>query len=191
MSNETSMTLCELVEESIATLCRREGIVANLYYRWSKEFLEAGKKRLLGDTKRRDGYWVKEDSYTDGEGHLILRTKKDGDRYTCGAIRTRGKFEHRYGYWVCRCKFPKEPGHWPAFWMMSDGVGKVGNGGCDGTEIDIVEIPWRDGKMPEVIRWTAEGNGGAVGIHAQPGVRTHNHFKALDFHWIAEIESAV
>jgi transposase len=39
-------------EESIATLCRREGIVANLYYRWSKEFLEAGKKRLLGDTQR-------------------------------------------------------------------------------------------------------------------------------------------
>ncbi len=40
-------------EESIASLCRREGIVANLYYRWSKEFLEAGKKRLLGDTQRK------------------------------------------------------------------------------------------------------------------------------------------
>ena len=39
-------------EESIYELCRREGINANLYYRWSKEFLEAGKKRLLGDTKR-------------------------------------------------------------------------------------------------------------------------------------------
>ncbi len=39
-------------EESIAELCRREGIAANLYYRWSKEFLEAGKKRLLGDTQR-------------------------------------------------------------------------------------------------------------------------------------------
>ncbi len=39
-------------EESIATLCRREGIVANLYYRWSKEFLEAGKKRLQGDIQR-------------------------------------------------------------------------------------------------------------------------------------------
>ncbi len=39
-------------EESIASLCRREGIVANLYYRWSKDFLEAGKKRLLGDTQR-------------------------------------------------------------------------------------------------------------------------------------------
>jgi transposase len=39
-------------EESIAAICRREGINPNLYYRWSKDFLEAGKKRLLGDTKR-------------------------------------------------------------------------------------------------------------------------------------------
>lgn len=39
-------------ECSIAELCRREGIVANLYYRWSKDFLEAGKKRLQGDTVR-------------------------------------------------------------------------------------------------------------------------------------------
>ena len=39
-------------EESIAELCRREGINQNLYYRWSKEFLEAGKKRLAGDTAR-------------------------------------------------------------------------------------------------------------------------------------------
>jgi transposase len=36
----------------VAELCRREGINANLYYRWSKEFLEAGKKRLSGDTVR-------------------------------------------------------------------------------------------------------------------------------------------
>ena len=39
-------------EESIANLCRREGIPNNLYYRWSKDFLEAGKKRLMGDTVR-------------------------------------------------------------------------------------------------------------------------------------------
>ena len=39
-------------EDSIAELCRREGISQNLYYRWSKEFLEAGKKRLAGDTAR-------------------------------------------------------------------------------------------------------------------------------------------
>jgi len=39
-------------EESIAELCRREGISSNVYYSWSKAFLEAGKKRLSGDTKR-------------------------------------------------------------------------------------------------------------------------------------------
>ena len=37
-------------EDSIAELCRREGLNSNVYYRWSKEFLEAGKKRLAGDT---------------------------------------------------------------------------------------------------------------------------------------------
>lgn len=39
-------------EDSVAELCRIEGINANVYYRWSKEFLEAGKKRLAGDTVR-------------------------------------------------------------------------------------------------------------------------------------------
>ena len=39
-------------EDSIAELCRREGIAQSLYYSWSKEFLGAGKKRLAGDTAR-------------------------------------------------------------------------------------------------------------------------------------------
>ena len=39
-------------EDSVAALCRREGIAESLYYSWSKEFLEAGKKRLAGDTGR-------------------------------------------------------------------------------------------------------------------------------------------
>ena len=39
-------------EDSITELCRKEGVNQNLYYRWSKEFLEAGKKRLAGDTAR-------------------------------------------------------------------------------------------------------------------------------------------
>lgn len=39
-------------ESSIAELCRKEGISPNLYYLWSREFLEAGKRRLLGDTQR-------------------------------------------------------------------------------------------------------------------------------------------
>ncbi len=39
-------------EDAIAELCRREGIAQSLYYVWSKEFLEAGKRRLAGDTSR-------------------------------------------------------------------------------------------------------------------------------------------
>src|SRR3954465_4270871 len=39
-------------EDSIAELCRREGIPSSMYYGWSKEFREAGKKRLAGDTAR-------------------------------------------------------------------------------------------------------------------------------------------
>jgi transposase len=39
-------------EDSIAELCRREGIATSMYYGWSKEFLEAGKRRLAGDTIR-------------------------------------------------------------------------------------------------------------------------------------------
>jgi transposase len=39
-------------ESSVAEICRREGLNTNVYYRWTKEFLEAGKKRLMGDTLR-------------------------------------------------------------------------------------------------------------------------------------------
>jgi transposase-like protein len=39
-------------EVSVAELCRREGIAESMYYSWSKEFLEAGKRRLAGDTAR-------------------------------------------------------------------------------------------------------------------------------------------
>jgi transposase len=39
-------------EDSIAELCRREGISQGVYYKWSKDFMEAGKKRLAGDTAR-------------------------------------------------------------------------------------------------------------------------------------------
>jgi len=39
-------------EDSIAVICRREGIAPSLYYKWSKSFLEAGKRRLKGDTIR-------------------------------------------------------------------------------------------------------------------------------------------
>ena len=128
---------------------------------WSDEFngttLDTNKWEAIGDSKRRDGYWRKEDSYLDGNGLCVLRTKKDGDHHSSGAIRTLGKFEHRFGYWVARMKLPKQPGHWPAFWLMCPGVNSVGNEGRDGTEIDIVEVPWRDGTITYNLHWDGYG----------------------------------
>ena len=110
---------------------------------WQDEFdgtrLNPQKWEVCGDWPRRDGWWVKDDAYVDGQGHLILRTRQQGDRFTCGAVRTQGKFEHAHGYWTARCELPRAPGHWPAFWLMCPGVTSVGNGGRDGAEIDIFE----------------------------------------------------
>ena len=55
-------------EDSIAAICRREGIAESLYYSWSKEFLEAGKKRLAGDTAR---------SATSDEVKVLRRESRD------------------------------------------------------------------------------------------------------------------
>ena len=62
-------------------------------------------------------------------------------------MRTRGKFEHAFGYYVARIKLQKQPGHWSAFWLYNTGVGKVGDEGRDGTEIDIMEKPWLDDRV--------------------------------------------
>ena len=128
---------------------------------WHDEFdgqkLDESKWNRLGDHKRRDGWWIKEDAYLNGKGSLVLRTRQDGNRYTCGAVNTSEKFEHSFGYYEARCKMPREPGHWPAFWIMSAGVNTVGNEGRDGTEIDIVEVPWRDGRLTCNLHWDGYG----------------------------------
>ncbi len=128
---------------------------------WHDEFdgpkLDETKWNRLGDSKRRDGYWIKDDAYVDGKGNLVLRTRQDGDRYTSGAVNTRGKFEHAFGYYVTRCRVQRQQGHWPAFWLMCSGVNTIGNDGRDGTEIDIVEIPWLDGQLTSNLHWDGYG----------------------------------
>src|ERR1700752_1689747 len=54
-------------ESTVAELCRREGIHANMYYKWSKEFLEAGKQRLVGDTRREADSQEVEDMHNENE----------------------------------------------------------------------------------------------------------------------------
>jgi len=58
--------------------------------------------------------------------------------FTSG-IETRGKLEQAFGYFEARVKFPTAPGMWTAMWMQSSTMGRLGNGGKDGSEIDIYE----------------------------------------------------
>jgi beta-glucanase (GH16 family) len=124
---------------------------------WSDEFdgteIDGSKWSISGDIPRRKGYWVKEDAYLDGRGHLVLRTKSDGQRFTSGAINSAGKFEQRFGFWAIRCKFPEQEGHWPSFWLYTESVMNEAEQGRDGTEIDVVEKPLRIDMIQHALHW--------------------------------------
>jgi beta-glucanase (GH16 family) len=110
---------------------------------WHDEFdgdrLDESKWEPRPDGKRKGGWWSRKAISLD-DGHLVITTFMDGDRPTDGCVWTKGKFQHSFGYYVARAKFQKEPGHWSAFWMNGDAIRKVGDGGRDGTEIDIVDM---------------------------------------------------
>jgi len=119
--------------------------------------IDTTKWSVRGDHPRKSGWWMKSACTTDGMGHLRIRTKVVDGKVTSGAIDTAGKFEHTYGYWVCRARIPKATGFWAAFWLMSPGVSKVGDDGRDGTEIDICELPRRDGTVNYALHWDGYG----------------------------------
>ena len=128
---------------------------------WHDEFdgakLDEGKWEVMPDAPRKDGWWMRKAVSLDGEGHLVISTFKEGDKLIDGCVRTKGKFEHSFGYYVARVQLQKQPGHWSAFWLMGDGVGKVGSGGRDGTEIDIYEKPWLDDRVQQTLHWDGYG----------------------------------
>ena len=107
--------------------------------------------------QRKGGWWFRKAVSLDGKGHLVISTLKEGDKFLDGCVRTKGKFEHSFGYYVARVQLQKQPGHWSAFWIMGDGVGKVGSGGRDGTEIDIYEKPWLDDRVQHTLHWDGYG----------------------------------
>jgi len=128
---------------------------------WNDDFdgtvLDENKWTYRPDAKRKDGWWDRKAVTLDGKGNLVIKTYKDGDKNIDGCITTQGKFEHAFGYYVARVRFQKQPGHWSAFWMMCNGVGKVGDEGRDGTEIDIMEKPWLDERVQHTFHWDGYG----------------------------------
>jgi beta-glucanase (GH16 family) len=148
---------------------------------WHDEFdgeaLDAAKWVYGHEGRRKGGWWSHEAVALDGQGHLVIKTSKVGEKYVDGCITTQGRFEHAFGYYVARIKFQEQPGHWSAFWMTTPGVGKVGDEGRDGTEIDIMEKPWLDERVQHTFHW--DGYGKAHRSEGQrvsvPGVMTGFH----------------
>ncbi len=159
---------------------------------WNDEFdgdsIDRDKWEIIGDMPRKGGFWLKEDSYLDGQGHLVLRIKKDGERYTCGGIRTEGKYERRFGLFAARCQIPREAGvgHHSAFWMHARSVTRVGDEGRDGTEIDIMEKFHDDDSVQHALHWDGYGehHQSASKKIVRPGIREGFHVFAL--YWTPE-----
>ncbi len=129
---------------------------------WNDEFegkeLDATKWTAQGDSVRKGGMWLKKCVQLDGQGNLqLLATQEDDGKFGTGCVNSKGKFEHKHGLWVARMQMPKEPGFWSAFWLMGSGVGKVGNEGMDGTEIDVIEYPKRTGELNMAVHWDGYG----------------------------------
>ena len=128
---------------------------------WHDEFdgtkLDESKWVYRPDGRRKDGWWDHKAVSLDGQGHLAIKTFQEGGKFIDGCVTTQGKFEHRFGYYVARIRFQKQPGHWSAFWIICPGVNKVGDEGRDGTEIDIMEKPWLDERVQHTFHWDGYG----------------------------------
>jgi len=111
----------------------------------------------IPEYKRRDAYWSRKAIQLDGQGNLAISTLREGDKVLDGCVRTRRKFEHAFGYYVARIRLQEQEGHWSAFWLYNESVGKVGDEGRDGTEIDIMEKPWLDDRINYALHWDGYG----------------------------------
>jgi beta-glucanase (GH16 family) len=134
--------------------------------------------------------WENNNSYVES-GNLVLKISPHDARenyvYT-GAIRSKGLFERRYGYFEARIKFPVFQGTWGAFWLMYGSGSIVDGSGRDGTEIDIIESIFnQEGKANSALHWDGYGDGHKSEGKTYSGTNIYNgdfHIFALE--WKAE-----
>lgn len=124
--------------------------------------------------------WTDEAAKLDGAGNLVLSlVEKDGAFYTSqletgenymdrpgkqfarftwpiGKI-SQPKFQHKYGYYECRCKLQKNPGWWSAFWLQSPQQGSTLDPARSGMEVDIMEC-FEPGVVCHNIHWNGCGD---------------------------------
>jgi len=111
---------------------------------WSDEFdgtaLDMTKWGYRSLGPRRDAVNVKDTVTLDGKGHLVLTTRRAGDKIHTAMIGTQDTFQATFGYYECRAKLQDQVGHWSAFWLQTPTMGKeIGHPETSGTEIDIFE----------------------------------------------------
>ncbi len=116
----------------------------------------------------------------DGNGHLVIETKKEDGKYLDACIATQGKFEHSFGFYVARIQLQKQQGHWPGFWICGPGVEKVGSQGRDGCEIDVMEKPALDDRR---------SNTTCTGTAMARTTRRKARWSACPASWMASIPS--
>ncbi len=107
----------------------------------------------------RGGIWSS-DMVSVSNGVLKLAVSFDEEESRCksGAIRTKGIFEQAYGYFEASMKLQRAPGFWSAFWLMTPEQGRIGNGGTDGCEIDIMEAySYTDKMINHALHWDGYG----------------------------------
>ncbi len=123
--------------------------------------LDTTKWELCPEWQRQNvgGYWNNKMTELDGKGHLVLSAdiNKDGTPIS-GAVRTKGIFEQAKGYFEIKCTVQSAPGFWSAFWLMCPEQKNIGNGACDGAEIDIFEAHNVNTKgINHAIHWDGYG----------------------------------
>lgn len=132
-------------------------------------------------TRVENNVWRNDMSNLDGEGHLVLSVEKlDDTRYKSGAVRTRGKFYQKQGYFEIRCKLQRSTGYWGAFWLMPDIIDTGVPGGSDGTEIDIFESAYlKESKICHAVHYdygnAGNEHGKAARIVDVPDIYDGNH----------------
>jgi beta-glucanase (GH16 family) len=158
---------------------------------WQDEFdgtrLDPAKWTHHAPGPRRDAFNVKEAVTLNGQGQLLITTTRAGSTYHTGMISTRGNFETTYGYFEARIKVQREIGHWCAFWLMPNTMGRfIGHPDRAGTEIDVMEYlangTYRD-KALHTVHWDGYGkHHKSRGVQrVVPGIRDGFHTFGLEW----------
>jgi beta-glucanase (GH16 family) len=118
----------------------------------SKWSYDIGQGSVIGGNSELEYYTdSRENSYLDGEGHLVIAATLSGGKYYSARLKTLGHFALANGTWTARIKLDPQPGTWPAWWLLGQNFPYPQCG-----EIDILEN-YNGGDYVETTVWTPSG----------------------------------